>query len=121
MFLLGGCALQEGIRNQTEPNRPNRTGRSEPNGTELFNSGTGRNRTRKRTEPNRTEPRRVPKTQAESRRTRNDHFPNRTESNRLIFEKNPEPKRIEPNGFLPGISKSDQARCFTDPYAQSAY
>ena len=40
-----------------------------PNRTEPFNSETGRNRTRKRTEPNRTEPRRVLKTQAEPRRT----------------------------------------------------
>ena len=44
--------------------KPNRTGRTEP-----FNSGTGRTRTRKRTELNRTEPRRVRKSQAELRRT----------------------------------------------------
>ena len=37
--------LQEGTRNQTE--------RAEPNWTKPFNSGTGLNRTRKRTEPNR--------------------------------------------------------------------
>ena len=45
--------LQEGIRNRTEP--------AEPNRTKPFDSGTGRNRTRNRTEPNRTEPRRVRK------------------------------------------------------------
>ena len=44
---------QEGIRNRTEPAKPNRT--------EPLNSGTGRNRTRTRTEPNRTEPRRTRK------------------------------------------------------------
>ena len=61
---------------------PNRTGRTEPNRTETLKSGTGRNRTRKRTELNRTEPRRVRKTQAEPRRTGNVNFPNRTEPNR---------------------------------------
>ena len=45
-----------------------------PNRTELFDSGTGRNRTRKRTEPNRTEPLRVRKTQAEPRRTGKLHL-----------------------------------------------
>ena len=40
--------IQEGTRNRTEP--------AEPKRTEPFNSGTGRNRTRNRTDPNRTEP-----------------------------------------------------------------
>ena len=83
--------FQEGIRNRTEP--------AEPNQTEPFDSGTGRNRTRKRTEPNRTEPRRVRKTQAKPRRTGEINFrtepinfrkvQNRNKSNRtgsfLIF------------------------------------
>ena len=63
--------LQEGIRNRTEP--------AEPNWTKPFNSGTGRNRTRKRTEPNRTESRRVRKVQAEPRWTGKMQFLNRTE------------------------------------------
>ena len=70
---------QEGIRNRTEAAAPNRI--------EPCNSGTGRNRTRNQTEPNRTEPRRVRKTQAEPRRTGKNTFPNRTEPNRLIFKK----------------------------------
>ena len=40
---LSSHNLQEGIRNRTEP--------AEPNRTEPFNSGTGRNLTRKRSEP----------------------------------------------------------------------
>ena len=40
---------------------------AEANQTEPFNSGTGRNRTRKRSEPNRTEPRHVRKMQANIR------------------------------------------------------
>ena len=87
--------------------KPNRTGKTEPNRTEPFNSGTGRNRTRKRTEPNRTEPdwterRYVKKTQAELRRTGKNNCPNRTEPirtepNRLIVEKSrTETNRTEP-------------------------
>ena len=90
---------QEAIRNRTEP--------AEPNRTESFNSGTGRNRTRNRTEPNWTESRRVRKTQAEPRRTGKEMFrtePNRTEANRLIFERNMEPKRIEPKRLLPDLA-----------------
>ena len=84
--------LQEGIINRTEP--------AEPNGTEPFNSGTGRNRTRKRTEPDRTEPRRVRKTQAEPRRTGEQVFPNRTEPNPSIFEQSgTETNRTEPVPF----------------------
>ena len=78
---------QEGIRNRTEP--------AEPNRTEPFNSGTGRNRTRNRTEANRTEPRRVRKTQAEPRRTGENTFPNRTEPNRLVWS-GTETNRTEP-------------------------
>ena len=66
-------AQQEGTRNRTE--------QAEVNGTEPCNSGTGRNRTRKRTEPNRPEPRRARKTQAEPRRTGTIICPNRTEPN----------------------------------------
>ena len=57
--------------------KPNRTGRTEP-----FYSGTGRNRTRNRTEPNLIEPRRVRKTQAEPRRTGKINLPNQTDMNR---------------------------------------
>ena len=68
---------------------------TEPNRTELVNSGTGRNRTRKKNEPNRTEPRRVRKTQAELRRTEKNMFPNRTEA--MNFEKSgTETNRIKP-------------------------
>ena len=87
---------------ETEPNRPTRT---EPNRTEPSNSnfGTGRNRTRKRTEPNWTEPLRVQKTQAEPRRTGTNN--DQTEPNRNDdFSKITEPKRIEPNQFLPAVS-----------------
>ena len=75
--------------------KPNRTGRTKPR-TEPFNSGNGRNSTRNRTEPNRTEPRRVRKTQDEARRAGNFNFPNRTEP--INFEKS----GTEPNRFLPG-------------------
>ena len=51
------CYTQEGLRNRTEA--------AEPNRTEPFNSGTGRNRTRKRTELHQTEPRSVRNTQTE--------------------------------------------------------
>ena len=88
---------QEGIRNRTEP--------AEPYRTEPFTSGTGRNRTRNRTEPNRTEPLCVRKTQAEPRRTGKHICPNRTEPNDEL-SKSPEPKRIEPNRFLPDIMHS---------------
>ena len=56
--------------------KPNRTGRTEP-----LNSGTGRNWTLNRTEPNRTEQRRVRKIQAEPRRSGKTNIsePNRTE------------------------------------------
>ena len=85
---------QEGIRNRSE--------QAEPNRTEAFNSGTGRNRTRNKTEPNRTEPRRVRKSQAEQRRTGKVDFPNRTEPNRWIVEKLGK-KRIDPNRLLPDL------------------
>ena len=52
----------------------NRTGSAEPNRAEPFDSGTGRNLTRKRTEQIRTEPRRVRKAQAEVRRTGKELF-----------------------------------------------
>ena len=65
----------------------NRTEPAEPNRTEPLNSGTGRNRTRKRTEPNRTEPWHVRKMQAEPHRNRKHIFPNWTEPNRLLLEK----------------------------------
>ena len=71
--------------------KPNRTGRTEVNWTEPFNSGTGRNRTRKRTEPNRTEPnrtepRRIRKAQAEQHRTgKTIDKPNRAET--MTFRK----------------------------------
>ena len=67
MFIVTYCYLQEGIRS--------RTGRTEPNRLIPESAGT---RTRKRTEPSRTEPRRVRKTQAEPRRTEKLNFPNRT-------------------------------------------
>ena len=67
-----------------------------------FNFGTGQNLTRKRTEPNRSEPRRVQKTQAEPHRTGNLYFPNRTDPNRRMVEKSgTETNRTEPNQFLP--------------------
>ena len=75
--------------------RPYRAGRTE---LEPFNSGTGRNRTRNRTEPNRTSP---------SHDVSEKHRPNRVEPVHLLFKiepnrtdefsKSPEPKRIEPN------------------------
>ena len=67
------------MRNRAEP--------AEPNQTEPFNSGTGRNRTPNRSEPNRTEPRHFRKTQAEPHRTGTNTIPNRTEPNRLIVER----------------------------------
>ena len=63
---------QERIRNRTES--------AEPNRTEPINSGTGRNRTRSRTEPNRTEP---GPNQTEKRR------PNRVEPGKLIVRSEP--------------------------------
>ena len=74
--------------------KPNRTGRTEPN--RITNSGTGRNRTRKRSEPNRTEPRHVRKTQAEPHRTGENIFPNRTEPMDFQQVRN----RNESNQFL---------------------
>ena len=82
---------QEGIGNRTEP--------AEPNRTEPFHSGTGRNRTRKRTEANRTEPRRVLKAQAEPRRTGTSNFPNRTEP--MNFREVRNRNESNPNRFLP--------------------
>ena len=77
---------QGGIRNRTEP--------AEPNRAETFDSGTDRNRTQNRTEPDR---RRVRKTKAQPRRTGKCSVPNRTESNRLILEKSgTETNRTEP-------------------------
>ena len=58
-----------------------------PNRSETINSGTGRNRTQKRSELDRTEQRRVRKEQAEPRPTGTNNCP--------------EPKRMEPNRFLP--------------------
>ena len=88
---------QEGITNRTEP--------AEPNRTEPCNFGTGRNRTRNRTEPNRTEPRRLQKkTQAELCLTGKTNCPNRTKPNRTDESReSPEPKRIEPNRLLPDL------------------
>ena len=59
----------------------NRTGPAEPNRTDPLNFGNGRNRTQNRTEPNRTEPPCVRKTQAEPHRTGKNNCPepNRTE------------------------------------------
>ena len=61
--------------------RPLTSMNKKPNRTEPLNSGTSRNRTRNRTEPNQTEPRRVRNTQAEPRRTGNNSLsePNGTE------------------------------------------
>ena len=77
-----------------EQQKPNRTGRAEPSRFILKPAGTGRG-----TEPNRTEPRRVRKTQAEPQN--NVSEPNRTDA----FSKSPEPKRIETNWFLPDVCK----------------
>ena len=81
---LGGPAeLKIVLKNITgRSKKPNRTGRIEPNRSEPFHSGTGRNRTRKRAAPKRTEPRRVRKAQAEPHRSWENVFPNRTELNR---------------------------------------
>ena len=103
---------QEGIRNRTEPAEPDRT---EPK----FSFGTSRNRTRNRTERNRTEPRRVRKTQAEPHRTGNFKFPNRTEPSRTDgFQKSPGPKRIEPNQ-VPSCFFENHPLTRTDSYSGS--
>ena len=79
-------AAREGVRDRTEP--------AEPNRSESINSGTGRNRTRNRTEPNRTGPDRA------TTLTKNTGQPEQ-----LIAEPNQtEPIRIEPNRFLPDNS-----------------
>ena len=69
--------MQEGIR------KPNRTGRTEPNRTVWFWNRPDRNRTQKRTEPNRTEPRCV----RTAGRTGKCICPYRTEPNRMNFRK----------------------------------
>ena len=83
-----------------------------PNRTEPLNFGTGRNRTRNRTEPNR-------KAQAEPRRTGKNMFTNRTEP--MIFRRKV-PNRTEPNRFLPAAGSQtknlklrgfDSSRCST--------
>ena len=76
---------------ETEPNRPKRT--------EPVNSGTGRNRTRNRTEPDRATTR--PKNAGRTASNRENSFsePNQTEP--INFRKSPEAKRTEPNRFLP--------------------
>ena len=76
--------------------KPNRTGRTEPNRLISETAGTERG-----PEPNRTEPRRVQKAQAEPHRTATkcQIEPNRNND----FSNNTEPKQIEPNRFLPVI------------------
>ena len=82
---------------ETEPNRPNRI---EPNRLILEPDA----------EPNRTEPRRVQKTQAEPRRTGKMFCPNRTEPNRT------EPNRTEPNRTEPmNFEKSGTETNRTEP------
>ena len=75
--------------------KPKRTGSTEANRTVSF-----WNRPEPDAEPNRAEPDRAAtrkKTQAEPRRTGKFNSPNRTEPNRLIFEKSrTEPNRAEP-------------------------
>ena len=86
--------MQEGLRSRTEP--------AEPNRTEPFNFRTGRKRTRNRNEP--------------SHDVYKKRRPNHVEPGNLIyskpnrtdqFSKRPEPKRIEPNRFLPGLCDDD--------------
>ena len=75
---------QEGIINRTEP--------AEPNGTEPFNSRTGRNRTR-----NRTEPERATTSPKNAGRTGKTICPNPTEPKQWIFEQaGAEANRAEP-------------------------
>ena len=94
--------IQEGIRNRTEPAEPNRTA---PN--RLIPEPAGTDRNGRGTEPNRTEPDRTttgPKSTGRTASNREEYLskPNRTEPNRNYeFSKSPEPKRIEPNWFLP--------------------
>ena len=82
------------MRNRTEPAGPNRT--------EPFISGTGRNRTRNRIKPNRNEPRRVRKTQAEPCRTGKKYIsePNRTQpiNDRKVWNRNESNRTVS---FLP--------------------
>ena len=84
---------QEGIRNQTEPNRPNRTEPkliSEP-------AGTGRG-----TEPSRAGPSHDASEKCRPNRAEPGNINFRTEPNRTDnFSKAAEPKRIEPKRFLP--------------------
>ena len=72
--------------------KSNRTGRTEP-----FNFGTGRNRTRNRTGPNHD----AFKKRRPNRIELEKQLPNRTEPKFHSFSKIAEPKRIEPNRFLP--------------------
>ena len=69
--------VQGGLRNQTEPAKPKRI--------EAFDSGTGRNRTRKRTEPNRTKPRRVRKTAGRTASNREQSFSESNRTEPIIF------------------------------------
>ena len=89
--------LQKGIRNRTEPAEPNLTESiyqpiSEP-------AGTGR-----RNEPNRTGPSHDASEKRRPNRVESGNYFFRTKPNRTDdLSKSPEPKRIEPNRFVPDI------------------
>ena len=78
---------------------------TEPNRTEPFNSVTGWNRMRNRTEPNRTVPRRVRKTQAEPNRTGKQIFV-RTEPNRINLRKVRNRNESKRTGPLPVVAEA---------------
>ena len=83
---------QEGIRNRAKPNRPNRTGRTEPNRLIPAPAGTGRG-----TEPNRTGRSHDAYEKHRPNRIEPGNYSFRTEWNRTgEFSKSPEPNRTEP-------------------------
>ena len=88
---------------ETEPNRPNRT---EPNRLIPEPAGTGWNRPEPDVEPtNRTGPSHGVSEKRKPNRVEPGKIDFRTEPNRTDeFSKSLEPKRIEPDRFLPGIS-----------------
>ena len=100
-----GSATIEGMFNPWPYNttgrnkKPNRTELNRPNRTEPLNSGTGRNWTRKRTEPDRATTR--PKNAGRTASNRETTFsePNRVEPMNFRKVQN----RSESNRFLPGL------------------
>ena len=96
--------MQEGLRNRSQP--------AEPNRTEAFDFGTGRNRTRNRTEPDRATTRLKNAGRTSSNRGNAFSEPNRTDK----FLKSPEPSRTEPNRFLPGNRASADVHMYVCIY-----